>query len=235
MKIKTNVMLASALLAGGLFCQTASAHVVVTNDKLYSAAYSEIGLAIPHGCEGYDTVKVEVSLPEGLSGVRPIDSVFGKASVESNDEGAVTKITWTRVPGEIYASDSHAYNLSFRTKIPDAPFKMLYFPTIQSCEDSDGNAFSTEWVGMGGHDHSSDSAEKPAPSAMLYPARTAGWNQYNVNEHVHDLSVFNDAEIVWMGDEAYSANPHTYQLIQDDASAKVLEMIHPGSVIWVKY
>lgn len=220
----------SGLIAAG---QTA-AHVTVTN-KIYSNSYTQVEMAVPHGCEGYDTVKVEVTLPEGLVGtLRPLDSLFGTATVEVNEEGVAQKIIWTATK-PLYRSDSHSYDIAFRTKTPDATFQTLFFPTIQTCEDSDGNTYTTEWVGTDvGHDNH-DSEVKPAPKAVLFPKVSPGWHKFDITDHLHDLSIFNDAEIVWMDKAAYSGNAHTMQMIEEDAEASVLDAIHPGSTIWVKY
>ena len=223
-----------SIFTGLLLSEMALAHVSITN-KLYANSYSQIELAVPHGCEGFDTVKVEVTIPDGFTGVRPLNSVFGPATVELDQEDAIFKIVWTTNKTEPYAIDSHAYSLAFRAKTPDAVFSTLYFPTVQTCEDQDGNIFTSEWIGTQGHDHSDASGVLPSPSALLYPKVTPGWSQFLINEHLHDLSIFSDAEIVWLDSAAYSANPHTVQLIQEDSEASTLSEIHPGSMIWVKY
>jgi len=56
-----------------------------------------------------------------------------------------------------------------------------------------------------------------------------------VDQHVHDLTVFKDAAIVWAGTAAYSPNAHIMGLIQQEPDTQVLDAIHPGTEIWVKY
>lgn len=212
------------------------AHVNITSETAYAGSHYETEFAIPHGCEGSDTLQVELSLPANFTGIRAIDSTFGPATLEKDSDGNILKIVWMKSENDLHASDSHAYNFAFRSTLPDTPFVTYYFPTIQTCKTQDGVELKNEWVGTGGHDHSNtDSNTLPAPSMMVYPKRFPGWNKYAVDQHVHDLTVFADAEIVWMGDSAYSANPETMALIEADDSVSTLVEIHPGSEIWVKY
>ncbi len=223
------------LSAAAMIAANTHAHVSVAA-KLYSNSYSVVELAIPHGCEGFDTVKVEVSLPSTLTGVRPLEAVFGPSTLETTEDGTVTKITWVAQKAEVYPSDSHAYTVAFRAKTPDDDFAILHFPTVQTCKDTDGNAYTSAWVGMSaGHDHNAESDELPAPSAVLYPKVAPGWHQFTATDHMHDMSLFSDAEIVWKGSAAYSANPHTMQMIVDDVEVSVLSEIHPTETFWVKY
>jgi hypothetical protein len=52
---------------------------------------------------------------------------------------------------------------------------------------------------------------------------------------IDDLSIFNDAQIVWSGDDAYSGNPNTAELIEAEDDVDTLESIAAGAEIWVKY
>jgi uncharacterized protein YcnI len=205
-----------------------------------------VTLNLPHGCSGSDTYKIEVEIPSGFKLSRPVDSEFGAATITKetlavpfvmhgkNYEEDVTKITWEKPESEIKASDTHLYRVSFRSTLPDTPFATAYLKTTQTCKMPDGSTEKLEWVGTGGHDDHSATLS-PAPAMFIYPARTPGWNQYTVSEHVHDLSIFKDAEIVWAGTEAYSPNANTSTLIEQDADTQTLQMIHPGTDIWVKY
>ena len=210
------------------------AHISIITEPHFSNTYSQFEFAVPHGCQGFDTLRLEMTLPSALTRVRPLDSVFGSAIVQTNDQEEATKIIWTKST-ELYESDSHAYTVALRAKTPDTPFVTLYFPVVQVCLDADQNEIQAAWVGMGGHDHGAESSELPAPSALLNPPRKLGWNNYYIDQHLHDLSIFNDAEIVWMENSAYSSSDHTMQLILEDENVQLLEMIHPGSEIWVKY
>ncbi|ARU58493.1 MAG: YcnI family protein [Pseudomonadales bacterium] len=220
-----------------LFSGAAHAHVSVSSDTAFSASRYEIKLTVPHGCEDSDTYRVEVQIPASLSSVRPMDSLFGKAEPIMNDAGdAIEKIVWNKSAADVLVEDSHYYEFAIRAKLPEAEFVTLYLPTIQYCRDKSGNELQSEWVGMGSHDdHGASGDEAPAPSFMIFPKRFPGWNKYTAADHLHDMSIFSDAEIVWSGSSAYSPNPTTLEMIQGDADSVVLEQLHPGMEFWVKY
>ena len=218
--------------------QAAHGHVSVTSETAYANGYYQVDLAVPHGCEGADTYRVEVELPAGFPAVRAVLGSLGYATIAAEaDTGQPTTLTWEKPMTDLLDSDSHAYEVSFRTKLPDTPFAKYYFPTTQYCRDDQGVESTAAWVGISsGHDHGgSASGEKPAPALFVYPARAPGWNQYTAPDHLHDMSIFNDAIIVWKGNAAYSPNPVTQQLIIDDAETTTLEQIHPGETFWIKY
>lgn len=230
------------------FSGTAVSHVSVdtTQGPAIAGTSHLVTLNVPHGCDGADIFRIEVQIPEGFLLSRPVDGDFGTATVfkETLTEPFVKHgktytedvrtIIWEKPEDKIKAGDTHLYRVSFRATMPDTPFATTYLKTIQTCKMPDGSEQSLEWVGTGGHD-SHGSTESPAPALVIYPARNPGWNQYTVNEHVHDLSIFKDAEIVWSGPLAYSANPLTATMIQKEKNVDLLEMIHPGTEIWVKY
>lgn len=227
----------------------AQAHVSILSGPHFESSYSEFKLVIPHGCKGvniageehsFDTDRIEVMIDKGygLTGLRPINSEYGKAVITETDTHMI--LTWAKSDAA-YASDSHAYNVLFRAKTAATPFTMLYFPSTQFCTTDTGEQIKAEWVGMGTHEHDSamttDMAVKPAPKTYLYPKRLPGWNLYATDQHVHDLTVFNDAQIVWTQDKtkAWSANAEVMKMIVEDENVSVLEEIHPGFEIWVKY
>ena len=75
----------------------------------------------------------------------------------------------------------------------------------------------------------------PAPAIVILPPRFPGWNKFTAPAEIADLSVFNDAEIVWVGEAAYSSNPATAALIEAEDGVTVLESIPADAEIWVKY
>ncbi|RKH67134.1 YcnI family copper-binding membrane protein [Corallococcus llansteffanensis] len=229
------------VVAGSLFSTVAFAHAAVAGPTPpYAGASFDADFTVSHGCDGADTYRVKVQIPAGVTGVRPVDSTFGKAEVEKDAAGNVTAVTWTKATGEVKATDSHYYHFGLRAKLPARPFSTVFFSTEQTCRTPAGVETTVAWTGTSGeHSHGADAgtapAENPAPSLYLLPARLPGWNQYTVEEHVHDLTVFKDALIVWSGAQAYSFNPVTQALIEKEPGMQPLKEIHPGTVIWVKY
>lgn len=238
--MKTALQLGVAVASASLFTATlASAHISVSGPA-FAGTTHEATFGVGHGCDGADTYQIKVQIPSGVTAVRPLDSAFGKAVLEKDAEGNVTAVVWTKPEGDVLPADTHYYKLTMRFRVPDTPFKMLHFPTIQTCRTADGTETTAEWTSTSGEHGSHDTgggeaADFPAPALMIMPPRVPGWNKYTVNEHVHDLSVFKDALIVWAGKAAYSPNPVTQALIEAEPDTEVLSEIHPGTEIWVKY
>ncbi len=237
MKIMLQIPLAVSAL---LFTATAAyAHISVSGPA-FAGATHEATFGVGHGCDGADTYRVKVQIPAGITSVRPMDSTFGKAVLEKDAAGNVTAVVWTKPLADVLPEDSSFYKLTVRLKLPETPFKTLHFPTIQTCRSADGTETVAEWTSTSGEHGSHDPgtgapADHPAPALFVLPPRVPGWNKYTVNEHVHDLSVFKDALIVWAGKAAYSPNPVTQGLIATEPDTQVLSEIHPGTEIWVKY
>lgn len=237
MKAHSSTLFAVAVV---LLCHSAQAHISVTSGPAFAGKSQELTFKVGHGCAGADTYRLEVRIPEGVTGVRPLDSVFGKAVVSKDSaSGRITSVTWTKAAADVLPGDTQLYKFTLSAALPDAPFTPLFFPTIQTCRAEDGTESVTEWVGTSTEHHRQTggavAAANPAPYVFLLPPRTPGWNKYTVGQHVHDLSLFNDAQIVWAGSAAYSANPSTLQLIEKEPDTQVLDAIHPGTDIWVKY
>jgi hypothetical protein len=108
----------------------------------------------------------------------------------------------------------------------------------QICYDAQNHPVTVDWVGTSGQTTAlPDGAPppEPAPSVVLLPARVPGWNKYTVGQHLTTLTMFNDAEIVWAGNAAYSVNPNYTALIGKEPNSEPLTEIAAGTEIWVKY
>jgi hypothetical protein len=255
----------TALAAGSA---PATAHVGVVNTQIpYAVAGKsyELVLAVPHGCaytkaDGSaaeaDTYKVEVAIPAGFTGARPIvDGVFGKPELTKNQAGAVTKIAWTKGAGFDSSSDDQSYRVAVRGTAPNAPFTTIQFDTKQYCKNPAGGAdLVTDWSAYG------SPASNQSPKVKVFPARTPGWNKISLPASAEKhtpaevkallTDFFSDAQIVWLrpgtnkGQGVYSVNPDTAlkikALVAKDPTTYELAaatdvMIHATDVLWVKY
>jgi len=222
-------------LAGTLLSlsSVASAHVSVAGPG-YANQSQVLSFGVGHGCEGADTVRVEVQIPKEVTSVRGVPAVFGDAKLVTNDAGLVTSVVWSK--DKARPADDAYYTLQIRVKVPDAPFTKVYFPAKQTCRSADGTESVVDWAALPGDEAPAGGEEStPAPGLKIVPARVAGWNKLTVKEAVSDLSFFDDAQIVWSGDAAYSSNPATKDLIKSESGVTELTAIKANSEIWVKY
>ncbi len=239
--MKSLIKSLSIVACGAMLLSAADAlaHISVSGPA-FAGSTHVASFGVSHGCDGADTLRVRIQIPTGVTSVRPMPNVFGKASVEKDaTSGEVIAVTWVKEDAELLAEDLQAYELTLRFKLPTTPFKTLYFPTTQTCRTAAGVETVVEWnstAGHGAHGEGTGTEDHPAPELMVMPARVPGWNRYVVEEHVHDLpTVFRDAQIVWAGKAAWSFNPNVQALIDTEPDTDALSEIHPGTEIWVKY
>lgn len=217
----------SACLLGA--AAIASAHVAITSGPAFAGGRAVLDFGVGHGCAGADTVSIDVHIPAEVTSVRGAPNSFGSAVVVRDATDAPTNVVWTKA--EALAGDDQYYTMQVRIGVPDAPFTTLHFPVTQVCRDSEGTETTVEWIA-----ETEDSEESPAAALVILPERKAGWNMYTVPTAVTELETyFGDAQIVWAGDAAYSANEATAQMIEDEDGVDTLTEIAAGTEIWVKY
>jgi uncharacterized protein YcnI len=228
----------AALAAAAILSSTsvALAHVTLAGPG-YAGQSQVLTFSVAHGCSGADTYQLEVMIPKEVTTVRALPSAFGEAQVKTDDAGLVTSVVWAKAKDQVHPQDDMYYQMSIRIAVPNTPFTTLLFPAVQSCRAADGTESTVNWdkspeevkAAGGGED------VPPSPSLALLPVRQSGWNKYTVAGDLDDLSIFNDAQIVWSGDAAYSGNTATTELIGQTAGVSVLSKIEAGADVWVKY
>lgn len=196
--------------------------------------------------------------------IRAVVGDFGGTATLIKEADSVKEIIWERGLEEVQPSDDYYYSVAIRFSVPkDMAFKTLYFPAYQHCIVADAESTDVDivsaWVREGSHGHNhgggDDGGEDDedvvddtpritrvdvAPRLSILPQHQSGWNQwYSGENHIHGAdalrSIFRDAQIVWVEEKAFSANPVTMELIEEDPDVAVLEEIHDGAEIWVKY
>jgi hypothetical protein len=227
----TPLALAAAITLG---TATAEAHISVASGPGFANTTQEITFGVGHGCSGTDTASVRIEIPAGVTSVRAETSGFGKATVETDAAGTVIAVTWQKPEQDVLATDTNYYKLTLRLKVPNQPFTTIYFPAHQTCRGGDAGAATVDWVGTPPFPDAG--GPEPAPALFILPARLPGWNKFTVAQPVSDLApVFGDAQIVWLGTAAFSANPATAELIAATAGVTKLTALAANDVIWVKY
>jgi periplasmic copper chaperone A len=268
MKKAVSFLSGVAIIGSWFVCGLATAHVSPVNNQLHYAVAGksyELVLAVPHGCaytkEGgvaaeADTYKVEVSVPAGFAGVRPIiDGVFGRPTLTKDASNAVTKLIWTKAASFDSSDDDQSYRIGLRGTAPNAPFTTIVFNTKQFCKNPlGGDDLVNDWSAYG------TPPSNQSPKVKVFPARSPGWNKYSLaatNEKHTQADVkalltdfFADAQIVWLpagtntGAGAWSSNTETALRIKTLASkdpgtyeiaANATVMIHSTDILWAKY
>ena len=217
----------------------ASAHVSLTSGPAQSNKSQVISFGVGHGCtdiagKKIDTIKVTVTIPAGVTGVRGIRSDFGNPTYTKTGAN-VTAVTWTKPAGDLLEGDDSYYEVKLRAKVPDMPFSKLQWNVTQTCEDSTTHAqIIVPWDQPEG-----STTGEPAPIQMIVPGRTSnGWSKFTMNRAltIEEVATYlGDAQIVWRGNAAYSPNPNTMALIAATQGVTALDGLAANDEIWVKY
>jgi uncharacterized protein YcnI len=205
----------------------AFAHVDVRGPGI-AGTRQVLTFTVGHGCAGADTIGVSIQLPADVTAMRALPAAFGgEPAVETSSAGVPLRATWSKLSAR--DADDLFYELQMRITVPDKPFERIYFKATQTCRSPSGEETVVEWSALPGE------MGEPAAALLILPARHPGWNKIRVETAIDDLSIFDDAEIVWSGDAAYSGNPATMELIANEPGVQVLSAVTAGSEIWVKY
>ena len=164
--------LAAALSSG------ASAHVVLDQREPRIGAPYKAVLAVPHGCEGSATVRLTVSIPEGMIAVKPIPKPGWTIEITRGAyarsyafmhgiqlaEG-VKEITWSgRLDDSFYDEFGFAGFIAESLKAGDN----LVFPVSQECETG-----IAKWVEVAAAGQDPHSLKFPAPLLRLAGAESS--------------------------------------------------------------
>jgi periplasmic copper chaperone A len=154
---------------------SANAHITLeTHEATIGSSYKAV-FAVPHGCAGSATVKIRVQIPEGVVGVKPmpkagwnVETVEGKYATEYDFHGGklsqgVREVDWSggKLPDSNYDEFVLIGFLTDNLK----PNSMLYFPTVQECEQGVSRWIDIPADGSTGHAHD----KSPAPGVKLMP------------------------------------------------------------------
>jgi periplasmic copper chaperone A len=154
---RAGVVLAGTVLLVPALAVPVAAHVTATPNEANSP-YFRTAFRVPHGCEGSATTAVRVQIPDGVDNPKPevvagwtIDIVpaeNGAAGHDDDDDngngngdgngddqaaGPVAEVAW--VGGNLPDNNFQEFGLSFR--ITDEAPEVLWFPTIQECEEGE--------------------------------------------------------------------------------------------------
>ena len=163
---------ALAIITLALHALPAAAHVTLETRDYPADSTAKLVLKVPHGCDGSATVKLRVTIPEGVISVKPmvkagwtLDVTRGVyAKPYSYLHGAKLtegpkEITWSggNLPDAYY--DEFVISAFIASEL--APGGTLYFPVVQECEKG-----AHHWVDTPGADGKPPSGD-PAPGVKL--------------------------------------------------------------------
>jgi hypothetical protein len=229
-------MLASSTVA--LVPVLAHAHVSISSGAGFANTTQEITFSVGHGCGTSDTYRIRIEIPSDVTSVRAMRSDFGKPVVEKDTAGLVTAVSWQKPDTERLDSDYAYYKLILRLRVPNKPFTIAYFKVQQTCKAMDNTETVTNWSMLPTDPVVDGGADEPAAALNILPARRAGWNKFTVAQALSMTqltALFGDAQIVWKGTAAYSANPTTTELITATTGVAALTSLAANDEIWVKY
>lgn len=241
----------SAFLRGGLaaatllvLSSTALAHVSISSGPAQANKSSKITFGVGHGCEGgtaVDTYKVRIDIPAGVTSVRALRSDFGKPTVIKSGS-TVVAVEWTRADvDDLLTEDTNYYELTIRARLPDAPYTQLQFNVTQTCREPGTNG--AEGTPVLWDQPPGATTGNPAAILTVVPARTSatGWNKFTIPAsttvpNAKLATFFGDAQIVWKGSSAFSANSNTATQITSTTGVTALTGdLAAGDEIWVRY
>jgi hypothetical protein len=221
----------------------AQAHITIASGPaLANKSGQKISFAINHGCTAtsgakLDTLSIRVDIPVGIdaTSVRALPSDFGATPIVTKTGNDVTSVEWDRNPADLQASDVSYYELTLRLKVLDVPFTRIPFVITQVCRPQGGTSsddVTVIWTGP------STNAE-PSPQLVIIPSHVTGWHKLTLTTAIAAAEMgiyFGDAQIVWKGTSAFSANALVAGLIAMTPGVTSLTAdLATGDEIWVKY
>lgn len=221
----------------------AAAHITIASGPATAnKSGQKVTFAVNHGCTDannnkLDTLSIQVDIPAGIdpTSVRPMASDFAATPVVSRTDANVTSVKWSRDPDELQPADFAYYELTLRLKVTDVPLTRIPFVITQVCRArgaAPADDVTVLWTGP-------STNPEPSPLLVVVPAHAPGWNRLVLTAPVTvaDLgSYFGDAQILWKGTAAFSANAAVAALIATTTGATVLAAdLASGDEIWVKY
>lgn len=163
----------AALAAIMMSATPASAHVSLEKAEAPVGAGYKAVLKVPHGCKGSPTTKVEVTIPEGYIGVKPMPKPGWKLATTKGPFAAtyefyhgaklgqgVKTVTWSdgELPDDYY--DEFVVNGFLAREL--RPSSTLYFKVVQTCAKGEQTWGEIPGEGVDSHD-----LEAPAAALQL--------------------------------------------------------------------
>jgi len=165
------IKIATAALMAATLGTSAMAHASLEQQEAKIGSFYKGVMRIGHGCGDQATLKLRITIPEGVISVKPMPKPgWTLKTVTGAYEGSydyygktlsegVTEIIWT---GEL--PDAHYDEFSFRAKLHGTleADKAMYFPTVQECAGG-----KNAWIEIPADGQDPHDLKRPAPGLHL--------------------------------------------------------------------
>ena len=168
MKVKSSGFVIAALL----FATPAYAHVTLEGRQAAIGTWYKAVFAVPHGCAGSATTKVRVQIPDGVIDVKPmpkpgwnVEVVKGKYAAPYDFHGGkvsegAKEVVWSG--GKLLDDNYDEFVISTYLTATLKPDTVLYFPTVQECEQG-----VSRWIDIPADAEHTHDTKSPAPGVKL--------------------------------------------------------------------
>ena len=143
----------------------AGAHTILVEESAPADGYYRARFLVAHGCDTSPTHTVRIQIPQGVEFLSAWHKPgWNVHTVPSPDAGnndrtePVKEVFWT---GSKIPADEYDY-FEIQVKLPDEEGRVLYFKTLQICDEGD-----LRWIEIPEEGKSADDYESPAPSLTL--------------------------------------------------------------------
>ena len=164
----TGLMLATVLL----IARPAYAHVTLEGRQATIGTWYKAVFAVPHGCAGSATTKVRVQIPDGVIDVKPmpkpgwnVEVLKGKYAAPYDFHGGkvsegAKEVVWSG--GKLLDDNYDEFVISTYLTATLKPDTVLYFPTVQECEQG-----VSRWIDIPADAEHTHDTKSPAPGVKL--------------------------------------------------------------------
>jgi periplasmic copper chaperone A len=160
------------VIAALLIATPAYAHVTLEGRQAAIGTWYKAVFAVPHGCAGSATTKIRVQIPDGVIDVKPmpkpgwsVEVVKGKYAAPYDFHGGkisegAKEVVWSG--GKLADDNYDEFVISTYLTATLKPDTVLYFPTVQECEQG-----INRWIDIPADAEHTHDTKSPAPGVKL--------------------------------------------------------------------
>jgi uncharacterized protein YcnI len=164
----------AVVAAIGLTASPASAHITLKAKEATVGTSYDAVFVVPHGCSGSATTRIRVQIPEGVIVIKPmptagwnVEAVAGKYASAYDYQGSsvsegAKEVVWSG--GNLPDHTREEFVISTFLTGGLKPDTVLYFPTVQECEQG-----VSRWIDIPADPAHPHDSKWPAPGVKLLP------------------------------------------------------------------